>query len=74
MKKMTTPESIFYACFEEDAVTVVFNVKESSKNKECSICQEDLPNGNHVKLTRCEHAFHEECLSSWFVTKVEAEK
>ena len=32
------------------------------RNKECPICQEEFDTGEHVKVLKCAHWYHTECL------------
>ena len=45
--------------------TNIINIK-SNKNKECCICQDSLNNKESIKLLKCLHAFHKNCIQSWF--------
>lgn len=41
-------------------------VAEDEAVEECSICKSEVPN---VKLIRCKHIFHQECVQRWFETR-----
>lgn len=36
---------------------------------QCAICLDDFREGVTIKLTPCEHTFHEDCLRGWFGTE-----
>ncbi|XP_057795325.1 NEP1-interacting protein-like 1 [Salvia miltiorrhiza] len=45
-----------------------FNGTTSYSNTSCSICLEDLKNGEVVRwLPRCKHIFHVECVDEWLM-------
>jgi hypothetical protein len=34
---------------------------------ECTICLEDIKDGDYVSLTECFHIYHHRCLNGWLV-------
>ncbi|KAK7342407.1 hypothetical protein VNO80_25358 [Phaseolus coccineus] len=49
-------------------------LKEKEKEKDedgkrCAICLEDFKSGEEVRLTPCNHMFHEDCIVPWLTTK-----
>ncbi len=46
------------------------STKEFSEIEDtCCICMHQFQKDTEVKVTKCKHAFHEECLFSWIKTK-----
>ena len=37
----------------------------------CCICMQDFKPDTEVKVTKCKHYFHQDCLFSWVDTKLE---
>lgn len=38
-------------------------------NETCNVCLEDFIEGESIKLLRCKHGFHDQCIKSWIVKK-----
>lgn len=36
---------------------------------ECIICTESLNNNKNIKITKCKHIFHDQCLNEWFYSQ-----
>ena len=56
-------------------IQILINIKQIyNKNLEkygnhCSICTENINNGNEISLTKCKHIFHYNCFFSWVTNK-----
>jgi hypothetical protein len=45
--------------------------EEVTEEATCAICQDQMVEGSQVrKLNRCRHAFHIECVDTWFQTHI----
>lgn len=41
------------------------------RNKICSICIDDFKLDSHVRVTPCNHVFHDDCLMTWLGKTIE---
>lgn len=48
---------------ESEKMEEGFNVE--SNNNECSICLEDINNGQPTRVLDCDHIFHRDCVEKW---------
>ena len=39
--------------------------RRGSNNNECSICLEEINNGEPLRQLKCAHTFHKECVEQW---------
>ena len=40
-------------------------IRDVEEGDECAICLESFHEGDNVKLMRCNHYFHSECIDPW---------
>ncbi len=62
-------------CSIENCKHKVFidNLCKFHTKQQCSICQEDVKSTNtqRSKVLSCNHSFHPECITTWFITSDE---
>ena len=44
---------------------------EELENRECTICFEKLEKNKTIRILKCMHMFHQECIDQWFKTSIE---
>ena len=45
-------------------------IKENNiKSRSCSVCQDQIVNGENCVLTQCHHLYHDRCSKEWFTNK-----
>lgn len=44
--------------------------EEKDEKKSCVICLNELQEGDKTILTKCEHLFHQKCLTTWLKTNI----
>ena len=42
-------------------------IRDVEEGDECAICLESFHEGDNVKLMRCHHYFHSECIDPWLI-------
>jgi len=50
---------------KEDISTKTKSNTELDTNKECTICSDDINNGETIEALECMHVFHEDCIQEW---------
>ena len=41
-------------------------VDKEFENNECIICLEKMIKGDHIKILKCGHIYHEKCINEWY--------
>ena len=41
------------------------NLKDSSNINKCSICQDNYNDNDNVKILKCKHIYHSDCIDNW---------
>ncbi|KAK4770165.1 hypothetical protein SAY87_030697 [Trapa incisa] len=66
-KRFATRVSLYYReqARNNGASQVTRNVQEDEDGKRCAICLEDFEPKEEVRVTPCDHMFHEDCILPW---------
>ncbi len=64
--EVPNPEPVLLSSYNpDDLVSYV----ETSEEEECSICVSSLCQSDSVKLGKCMHTYHRDCIAQWFETR-----
>ncbi|CAD8110569.1 unnamed protein product [Paramecium primaurelia] len=54
-----------------DDIPILVGVDEFEQIETCAICLQELNEKNVIKILKCNHFFHQECIKQWLQLKAE---
>ncbi|CAD8075707.1 unnamed protein product [Paramecium primaurelia] len=54
-----------------DDIPILVGVDDFEQKETCTICLSDLNEKNIIKILKCNHFFHQECIKEWLQLKAE---
>ncbi|CAD8126236.1 unnamed protein product [Paramecium sonneborni] len=54
-----------------DDIPILVGVDEIAQSEKCAVCLEDINDQNLIKILKCNHYFHNECIKEWLIIKAE---
>ncbi len=64
--EVPNPEPVLLSLYNPDDLV---SYMETSEEEECSICVSSLCQSDSVKLGKCMHTYHRDCIAQWFETR-----
>ncbi|KAK4263720.1 hypothetical protein QN277_029098 [Acacia crassicarpa] len=54
-----------FQIFTDEEPVEMWHAREGEEEVDCAVCLNKIGEGNEVRVLRCEHVFHRECLDQW---------
>ncbi|CAD8209010.1 unnamed protein product [Paramecium pentaurelia] len=54
-----------------DDIPILVGVDEIKESEICSICLQEINEGKLIKILKCNHYFHDDCIKEWVLRKAE---